>query len=127
MGCPPRERKTGAPRRPQMRRGPPLSGLDALLMTSLPWSKSARWPRLSPGSAHVPADRGFVVPPVDNEVMAFRLPRDRGTDRVLELGIRGPRPQQRPEFRRILLAQTHIKRAGAGQPDAVAAFAEIMG
>lgn len=31
---------------------------------------------LAAGDAHVTADRGFVVAPVDHEVMAFRFARD---------------------------------------------------
>eukprot|EP01026_Neomeris_dumetosa_P082791 TRINITY_DN95204_c0_g1_i1.p2 TRINITY_DN95204_c0_g1~~TRINITY_DN95204_c0_g1_i1.p2 ORF type:complete len:229 (-),score=11.83 TRINITY_DN95204_c0_g1_i1:73-759(-) len=59
--------------------------------------------------------------------MPFRLARDRFMDCRLERRIIITRPERRPQIRRILLAEAHIQRAGAGQPDPVAALAEIMG
>ena len=71
---------------------------------------------------------GAVMAPVDDEIMPLGLARDGLADRRLEQRIvlvEGP--QRGPQVGGILLAQAHIERAGAGQPHAVAALAEIMG
>ena len=81
---------------------------------------------LAAGHRHMPRHRRAGLA-VDDEIMAFRLARDR-----LQ---RWPHPapvialagaQRRAQIGGIVLAQAHIQRAGAGQPHAVAALAEIM-
>ncbi|EKD60276.1 MAG: hypothetical protein ACD_54C00842G0001, partial [uncultured bacterium] len=60
------------------------------------------------------------------EIMAFRLAGNGGADGLVQGGIIGAGPQRRAQVGHVFLTQTHIQLAGAGQPDAVAAFAEIM-
>src|SRR4029077_5788525 len=79
------------------------------------------------GYAHVTGDGGAVVATIDDEVMAAGLAVDRFANRRLERLISFRLTQRRAQIRRILLAEAHIQRAGASHPDAVAAFAEIMG
>src|SRR6516164_8024239 len=79
------------------------------------------------GYAHVAGDGGTVVATIDDEVMAARLAVDRFANRRLEHLISFGLTQGGAQIRGILLAEAHIQRAGAGHPDAVAAFAEIMG
>ena len=43
-----------------------------------------------------------------------------------ESSVVGASPQRRPQVGGVVLAETHIERAGAGEPHAVAAFAEIV-
>ena len=68
-----------------------------------------------------------VVAAVDDEIVALGLARDRLADRRLERLVALRLAQRRAQIGGVLLAEAHIERAGAGQPDAVAALAEIMG
>src|SRR5579863_10241400 len=64
---------------------------------------------------------------VDLEIVAFWLARNRVFNRLLKQFVVRRGAQRRPQIRRILLAEAHVERAGAGDADAVAALAEIMG
>ena len=64
---------------------------------------------------------------VDHEVMALGLAGDRFLDRGVQRLRRFATPQRRAQIRSVVLAEAHIERAGAGDADAVAALAEIMG
>src|SRR5215472_3573408 len=83
--------------------------------------------RLSAGDAHMAGDGGTLVPPVDDKVMALGLAGNRGVDGGKQriIGFRGA--QRFAQIGRVVLAKTHVQRAGAGHPHAVAGFAEIMG
>src|SRR6202048_3048470 len=78
-------------------------------------------------SAATPAIRGPVMTTVNDEVVAARLAVDRFANRGLERLVPFGLAQRGAQIRRILLAETHIERPGAGHADAVAALAEIMG
>src|SRR5437763_12775266 len=77
--------------------------------------------------AHMAGNRGPVVAPVDDEIVPLGLARDRFADRSFKRLIAFGLAQWRTQIRRVLLPQPHIERAGAGQADAAAALAEIMG
>src|SRR5436190_1824622 len=83
--------------------------------------------RLPAGHAHVPRHRGLLVLAVDDEVVALGLARDRLVDCRLEelVSLRGA--ERRAEVGGVLLAEAHVERARAGDADAVAALAEIVG
>src|SRR5262245_18386129 len=70
---------------------------------------------------------GPVVAPVDDDIVALGLARDRFADscdeRLVALGL----TQRLPQIGRVLLPQAHIERPGSGLAHAVAALAEIMG
>ena len=71
---------------------------------------------------------GAVVAAVDDEVVALRLAADRFVDAASTAARRSSRlPQRCAKIGGVFLSEAHEQRAGAGQPDAVAAFAEIMG
>src|SRR5689334_19247451 len=81
---------------------------------------------LAAGQRHGPSHRGLLVAP-NNKVMAFGFARDGLIDGSVEQRIVLARPERRAEIGRVLLAETHIKSAGAGDPHPIAGFAEIMG
>src|SRR5690349_17154036 len=113
-------------RRPAPRwcRGSPLMPASR----SMSWLVCRKVERPSPaGHAHMPAKSRLVAPPVDDEVMPARLARDCLEDGRIEQIVFRRGSQRRPEIGRILLAEAHEERAGAGQPHPVAALAEIMG
>src|SRR6185295_18473346 len=58
--------------------------------------------------------------------MALRFARNRSVDGVRENGVVARSAQRRAQVGRVVLAEAHVERSGAGQPDAVAAFAKIM-
>ena len=64
---------------------------------------------------------------VDDKVVAFRFPPDcfidGGRDKLVALRL----PQRSAKVGGIFLTEAHIERACAGEPHAVAAFAEIVG
>src|SRR5688572_33288415 len=64
---------------------------------------------------------------VDDEVVSLGLSRDRLVDRPLQELVAFRRAERGAQIRRVLLAEAHVKRAGAGDAHAVAALAEIMG
>src|SRR4051794_2696066 len=88
------------------------------------WSRSLG---LSAGHAHVPGDSRPLMFAVDDEVVALRLPRDRFVDRGVDDVVSLRSAERRPQICGILLTEAHKERAGAGHPEAVAAFAEIVG
>lgn len=68
----------------------------------------------------------WTVVAIDDEVMAFRLAGDR---LIYSRGQGGWvfRGSQNPaQVGRVVLAEAHVERAGAGESDAVAALTEIM-
>src|SRR5690606_921533 len=65
--------------------------------------------------------------PVDDEVVPFRLPRDGVANCGFQRRVGLAAAQDGPEVGRVLLAETHIESTGAGEANAVAALAEIMG
>lgn len=75
----------------------------------------------------MPADGDRGAAALIDEIMALGLAPDRFINRVGDQRIVGRGPQRRPEISGVLLAEAHVKRAGAGDADTVAAFAEIMG
>src|SRR5947199_6047887 len=86
------------------------------------------WTRRSPaGHAHMAGDSGPVVAAVDDEIVALGLARDCLADCRLDRFVTFGLAKRTTQIRRIFLSQAHIKRAGAGQADPVAALAEIMG
>src|SRR5687768_16000224 len=70
-------------------------------------------------------DSGASRPPVDDEVVSLGLARDRLLDSPCD-GLVGARSQGGAQISRILLPETHVERARAGQSDPVAALAEIV-
>src|SRR5438046_7738535 len=68
-----------------------------------------------------------VMAAVDDEVVALRLAVDRLADRRFERLVAFGLAQRCAQIRCILLAETHEECAGAGQTNAVAALAEIVG
>src|SRR5215469_3871445 len=62
----------------------------------------------------------------DDEIMAFGLTRDAGADRLYERPVGSRAAQRLTQIDGVLLAQTHIKRAGASDPHPIAALAEIV-
>src|SRR3546814_6793060 len=75
---------------------------------------------------HMPWDGGRAAPAVDDEVVALRLARDGGVDGGLERRVVLAGAQRGAEVGRVLLAEAHVERAGAGQPHPVAGLAEVM-
>ena len=59
--------------------------------------------------------------------MPLGLAGDGQVDGGIEFVVAGAGAQQRAEIEGVVLAQAHIECAGAGEPHAIAAFAEIMG
>src|SRR5476649_803543 len=72
------------------------------------------------------AHGGRRVAAIDDEIVALGLACDRLGDRTVEDLVALRRPQRRAEVGGIVLTQAHIKSAGAGEPHAIAAFAEIV-
>ncbi len=81
---------------------------------------------LAAGHAHMPANARPIVAAVDNEVVAFRLEADSAVNRGAQQFIVGGRAERLAQIGRVLLAKASMKRAGTGDADAVAGFAEIM-
>ncbi len=83
--------------------------------------------QLSAGDAHMARNGGLVVAAVDDEIMAFGFAADGFVDGCAQklIALRGAK--RGPKIGSVFLAQAHVKRAGAGEPDPVAALAEIMG
>ncbi len=73
------------------------------------------------------ARRGVAPGALDQEIVAPGLARDRRVDRVLERRVALRAAQRRAQIGGVVLAQAHVKRAGAGDAHAVAALAEIVG
>src|SRR4051794_15859266 len=80
---------------------------------------------LAARDAHMARNRRAVVPPVDDEIVALGLAGDRVLDGRIEELVAFRAAQGRPEIGRILLAETHVEGAGAGEADAIAALTEI--
>src|SRR6202034_3468438 len=62
----------------------------------------------------------------DDEVMAFGLTLYARADRLHERPVGSGAAKRFAQIDRILLAQTHIERAGAGDAHPIAALAEIV-
>src|SRR5438067_4215491 len=78
------------------------------------------------GHAHMARDGGLSFAAIDNKVVAFRLVQDGGIDRGIEEIVALGGAQRRAQIGSILLPEAHVKRAGAGEPHAVAGFAKVM-
>src|SRR6516165_6436075 len=72
-------------------------------------------------------NRRPIVAAVDNEVVPLGLTTDCLLDRRFEELVAFGLPQRGTEVRRILLAKAHIEGSGTGEPDPIAALAEIVG
>ena len=68
----------------------------------------------------------IAVCTVDDEIMALRLAGNSLVERGVQKFVARRLTQRHAQIGRIFLAEAHIKRAGAGDADAVAALAEIM-
>ena len=70
--------------------------------------------------AHMARQRRPLVPPVDNEIVALGLARDRffdgGVQKIVAFGC----AQRLAQIGRVFLPETHIKRARAGDAHAIA-------
>src|ERR1043166_7523262 len=75
----------------------------------------------------MPADARTVVPAVDDEIVALRLQRDGAIDGCSEQAVIAGGAQRLAQIGGILVAETAVQRAGAGDAHAVAGFAEIVG
>ena len=75
----------------------------------------------------MPADARAVVPAIDDEVVAFRLQADGAVDRRGQQIVVGGSPQRLAQIGGILVAEAGVQRAGAGDADPVACFAEVVG
>src|SRR5215831_15749928 len=82
--------------------------------------------RLSARHAHMAGDGRTLVAAIDDEVVPLGLAADRLVNRSHEQVVGLRRTQWFAQIGRVFLAETHIKRAGAGHPYAIAGFAEIM-
>src|SRR4051812_42606399 len=79
------------------------------------------------GDAHMARQRGPLVAPIDNEIVPFGLASDCFVDRCIQQVVAFRGTQRPAQIGRVLLAQTHVKRPGAGHPHAITRFAEIVG
>ena len=90
-------------------------------------SAQPRLRRLSARHAHMPCQRRALVPPIDNEIVAFRLARNRlfdgGVQKIVALGG----AQRLAQVGRVFLPEAHIERAGAGDAHAIAGFRRNCG
>src|SRR5215210_4454102 len=64
---------------------------------------------------------------VDDEVVALRLAQDGGIDRRIDEIVAFRGTQRRAQISSVFLAETHVKRAGTGEPHAIARLAKVMG
>src|SRR5437762_1831993 len=71
---------------------------------------------LAAGDVHMPRQRRPLMSAVDDEIMALGLTRDRFFDRGIDEVVTFGGAQRRAQVGGILLAEAHVKRAGAGQP-----------
>ncbi len=60
------------------------------------------------------------MPPVDHEIMAFRLARDRLVDCLVQKFVAIGGPQWTSEVGGVILTKTHVKSARAGDAHAIA-------
>ena len=79
------------------------------------------------GDAHMAGERRAPMAPVDDEIVPPGLARDCFIDGGIEQVIGLGRPQRAAQVRGVFLAEAHEQRARAGDADAVAGFAEIVG
>src|SRR5215469_1475079 len=79
------------------------------------------------GHTHMAADRRPVMTAVDDEVVTLGFAADRLADRRFEKLVTFGLAQRRTQVRGILLAEAHVEGPGTGDPDPVAALAEIVG
>src|SRR5262245_60473367 len=86
----------------------------------------AGW-RSAPGHAHMARHGGGSMAAIDDEVMAFGFAADGLMDRRLQHVVSLAGAHGLAQVGVVILAEAHIEHAGASQPHAVAAFAEIVG
>src|ERR1700691_2459320 len=72
------------------------------------------------------AVKGGRRPSGDDEIMTPGLPPDSRADRLPEWAVGGGEAKRLSQIDRIILAETHIERARAGDAHPIAAFAEIV-
>src|SRR5262245_16718737 len=88
--------------------------------TSVLWCSSAA------GDAHVAGDGGLSRAPIDDEIVALGLARDRLIDGACEERIVPARSQWCAQVGGVILAQAHVERAGTREAHTVAALTEIV-
>src|SRR5438874_2168299 len=71
--------------------------------------------------------RRSLMAPVDHEIMALGLARDRLLDRGMDELVALGGAQRAAQVGGVFLTKAHVQRAGAGQAHAVAGLAEIVG
>src|SRR3569833_2888909 len=76
---------------------------------------------------HGPCQRRLGMAAIDDEVVPLRLAPNRFVDGLVENGVVLRRPQRPTQIGRVVLAETHEQRSGAGEAHAVAALTEIVG
>src|SRR6185312_8194997 len=106
------------------RSGLPLRSLCS--RTSMGTAAYRRGASLSACHAHVPRHGGAARAAVDDEVVALGLARDGFVDGTHQRVVVGAGAQRRAQIGGVVLAETHVERAGAREPHAVAALAEIV-
>jgi len=67
------------------------------------------------------------MPAIDDEIVPLRLAQDRFRDRGMQEIVSFRCAQRCAQVGRVFLAKAHVKRSGAGDADAIAGFAEIVG
>src|SRR5919197_2814744 len=87
----------------------------------------ARIVRLSAGYAHVAGECRPLVAAVDDEIVALGLARDRLRDGCIEEIVAFRGAQRGAQIGGVFLTETHVERARASHPHAIAGFAEIVG
>src|SRR4029078_3921261 len=81
---------------------------------------------LTAGHAHVARQCRLQMPAVDHKIMPLRLPRDVLVDRRIQEVVTLGRAQRLAQIGSVVLTETHIERAGAGDTNAIARLAEVM-
>src|SRR3569833_3113698 len=76
---------------------------------------------------HGARQRRLGMAAIDDEVVPLRLTPNRFVDGSVENGVILRRPKRPTQIGRVVLAETHEERAGAGKTHAVAALTEIVG
>src|ERR671935_1317453 len=89
--------------------------------------RCARIVRLSAGYAHVAGECRPLVAAVDDEIVALGLARDRLRDGCIEEIVAFRGAQRGAQIGGVFLTETHVERARASHPHAIAGFAEIVG
>src|SRR4051812_4235452 len=89
--------------------------------------RASRDASLASGNAHVTADGRPLVAAIDKEVVSLGLARHGLADRGDQRRVAFRCAHGRAKVGGVFLAEAHVKRAGTGQPHAVAGFTEVVG